>query len=400
MVRSMRGKLVGGREGVVWAELLFWKGEPVLFGTCLGGATSDATRFWEVVMDAREGRGGEGRGGKVEVVPFIRSVSTCNPPMNIVFSPGLTGDWLLVSRKEDHAVTGCLSTSITDPHVQDHTSKSIAMSADVASQMHAECSSPQSNPAGPPTDAVLTAIQQLDSILASPQPDNKKKRPHRLHDTSISTPALMDILSSSTVRSYLPASLAAGQPVKKRKRRLSIVLANSARKDLELNERIKRTWRPSSLDDLLDRVSTYSLSMWNDNKPSPPLSLHLRRSAGRDKGKGRTSAASTPPADTVDIDIGVLAFARYGWRCPGSRREEVACVTCGRTWTCEQVKDWRSDEGKAAALRIQGKLKEEHSSGCPWRYGPSDGKCAYGVHGCGLMVGSADGRSFATCFLS
>merc|ERR1712093_113439 len=154
----------------------------------------------------------------------------------------------------------------------------------------------------------------------------------------------------------------------KRKRSLSIVLANSALKDSKAKERIETSWRPFSLDDLVDRIASYTLGIWGDSKPAPYLQKALWRTSG-DLPKP-DAAASSQLSSRSAVDIGVVQFARHGWKCTGKKREEVACVTCEKTWTCPNVKDWRSVEGREMAAAVQERLVADHSVGCPWRQHP------------------------------
>lgn len=181
------------------------------------------------------------------------------------------------------------------------------------------------------------AIATLDSIFAStPQmasvPNTSslsKKRARTREGSAISTPALMQLLSGAKSTS--------------KRRRLSLP-SPSQLAEVHVGEARARSgkYAPHSLDALLDRISTYSLTVWSDSKPSG--------------------------CDAAD-------FSRHGWRATGKRREEVRCEVCEEEWRVKSAKDWRTEQGQTAAESMRRGLKERHSTGCPWRRGKScDGK--------------------------
>lgn len=252
-----------------------------------------------------------------------------------------------------------------------------------------------------PAKDISSAIARLDEVIQRDLaiPVVRQKRSRRREQEVISTPALLEILSSGRrqqqqQQQQYPTTTLSHR--KRRRRSLSIVLANSALQDTRIRDRIESSWRPFSLDDLLDRVASYTLSIWNDSKPAPYLSssssltgsVSIDPSNALSGGLAARSGSSTNHrfnstsslGPNAHLDIGVVKFARYGWKCSGKKREEVTCVTCERTWTCENVKDWRSEEGRRTASMVQNQVVNEHSIGCPWRHSPcSSESCRYRV---------------------
>jgi hypothetical protein len=128
------------------------------------------------------------------------------------------------------------------------------------------------------TSSVSSAVEKLDSVFAASgsstqQHGTKRTRSSRRHAT-VSTPALMSLLPPS------------------RKRQRISWLAEAQLKQARLPA---QKYKPESRDYLLDRIATFTLTLWNDRKPEG--------------------------CSAVD-------FARRGWRCTGKRREEVE--HCGR----------------------------------------------------------------------
>lgn len=166
-------------------------------------------------------------------------------------------------------------------------------------------------------DEILVSSQQSPSRTVAPPTSSKKRMMERAQEMSVSTPALMDLL-----------------PARKKPRMPVAVTVNAAQ------SREKMHYNPHSAKDLLDRLATYTLSLWNDSKP--------------------------PSCSAAD-------FARQGWRCTGKRREELVCQACEATWTMESVKDWRSEQGYQAAISIRSGIRSHHTGGCPWRGRPCPG---------------------------
>lgn len=164
-------------------------------------------------------------------------------------------------------------------------------------------------------NAVYEAVAALDGIFAPLTPSKKRRR----REAPVSTDALM---------SLLPAS-------KKYQLELARVI-NAASGDTADSDS-RPSYRPSSLPDLLERLATFTLLWWNDSKPA---------------------------------DCSAVDFARHGWSCTASKREEVSCSYCGGTWLVSHVKDWRSSEGQSAAQDLKRNILEKHDKSCPWRLKP------------------------------
>ena len=176
-----------------------------------------------------------------------------------------------------------------------------------------------------PSSSISSAILQLDSIFERPPLDprtsSKGLKRVRREPSSISTPALM---------SLLPAS-------RKRQRISSNLLRVSSGHAAESASVSSAAYEPNSRDSLLERLSTFTLSLWNDAKP--------------------------------DV-CGAVSFAEYGWRSTGRKREEVQCGVCGVIWTIQNARDWKSGVGKMAAKDLCTKVREEHKRSCPWHARP------------------------------
>ena len=187
------------------------------------------------------------------------------------------------------------------------------------------------------------AISQLDSICAAAPSTSsaggrtlKQKRRARREEAAVSTPALMALLPAAR---------------QKKRRRLSAESSTPASPGS--TGRASATYNPTSLDALLERLATFSLTLWNDGKP--------------DMGGGRGRSA--------------VQFARYGWRCTGKRREHVECTACAQEWTVPSVSDWQHGEaGRAAAVQLQEGVAGRHARACPWRHRPCPGETGRDPH--------------------
>lgn len=105
-----------------------------------------------------------------------------------------------------------------------------------------------------------------------------------------------------------------------------------------LNNERSSTYRPFSLDMLLDRLSTFSISTYS-NKPD--------------------SARLLSP----------LGMASNGWRHgEGQGRDEVMCVTCAAAWKVEAPSTSTPREEQATAWKEKEmNVREKHEEWCPWR---------------------------------
>lgn len=103
------------------------------------------------------------------------------------------------------------------------------------------------------------------------------------------------------------------------------------------NER-SSTYRPFSMDMLLERLSTFSISTYS-NKPD--------------------SARLLSP----------LGMASNGWLHGESQeRDEVVCVTCAAAWQVEVPLGSASNEEQATLWKTKEKdVREKHEEWCPWR---------------------------------
>lgn len=163
--------------------------------------------------------------------------------------------------------------------------------------------------------SVMTAIAELDKVFqpAQASPGSAKRtRPAPLsRNTSVSTPALMSVLPPS------------------RKRQRISWLAEEQLKEIRSP---KQVFRPLSSEDLLARIATFNLTLWNDRKPDG--------------------------CSAVD-------FARRGWRCMGKRREEVTCDVCHATWQVSSGSQLSMDKEA-----LQHDIVTKHGKSCPWRSRP------------------------------
>lgn len=179
------------------------------------------------------------------------------------------------------------------------------------------------------------AIEQLDSIFAPAGPSSptslaiKKKRAAKREALAISTPALMSLL-----------------PAAKKRRLLLAETASAASSPLPIDDATdavsmrRRAYKPHSLDDLLERLSSYTLVLWNDGKP---------------------------------LSSSAVAFAKHGWRATRKKREQVRCDMCEQTWDVPGCDDWASAEGQSLQGEVVNRLSSQHASSCPWRKRPCPG---------------------------
>ena len=188
--------------------------------------------------------------------------------------------------------------------------------------------------------SVNMAIQQLDSIFtaSSTGPSSptsvaiKKKRAAKREALAVSTPALMALLPAAKKRRLQLSQSAAASPVT-----LEALDENNASSASSK----RRPYRPNSLEDLLERLSTYSMVLWNDGKP---------------------------------LQCSAMAFAGHGWRVTGKKREQVTCEACEQVWEVQNSSDWQSDEGKRLGSEIAENLSTKHARSCPWRSRPCPGE--------------------------
>ena len=200
------------------------------------------------------------------------------------------------------------------------------------------------------------AISQLDSICATLSstssgsaagPMLKQKRRIRREEADVSTPALMALLA--VARQKKRRRLSAGS---------SAASAGSRPGDASPGK-AGPLYKPTSLDALLDRLATFTLTLWNDGKPD------IGGGHGPGRGRGRSA----------------VQFARYGWRCTGKRREHVECTACAQEWTVPSVSDWQHGEaGRAAAVQLQEGVAGRHARACPWRHRPCPGETGRDPH--------------------
>lgn len=159
----------------------------------------------------------------------------------------------------------------------------------------------------------MTVMAELDKLFQPAQAGSGSGKRARSasssKDTSVSTPALMSVLPPS------------------RKRQRMTWLAEEQLRQVRTS---KPVYRPLSQEHLLERIATFTLTLWNDRKP-----------------RG---------CSAVD-------FAKRGWRCTGKRREEVACEVCQVTWQVTAVGE--SSTGQKEALEQD--IVTKHSKTCPWR---------------------------------
>lgn len=177
---------------------------------------------------------------------------------------------------------------------------------------------------------VQSAITALDSIFnASPstapalQTTTKRAR----KDADVSTSALMALLPPSRKRQRLVRLASSGH---------SIAEDTNTHKTAHA-----RGYVPNSLDALMDRISTYTLTLWSDQQPE---------------------------------GCSAVEFARYGWRCRRSvvkGRPQVHCEACEGAWDVQQIQQWRTGEGQAAADALRRDIREKHAKLCPWRNRPT-----------------------------
>ncbi|PWN35671.1 uncharacterized protein FA14DRAFT_160718 [Meira miltonrushii] len=130
---------------------------------------------------------------------------------------------------------------------------------------------------------------------------------------------------------------------KARQRRQSRTsLRRSAKSDntqkTTLNNERSSTYRPFSLDMLLERLSTFSISTYS-NKP-----------------------------DAARL-LSPLGMASNGWiHGAGQGRDEVSCVTCAAAWKVEAPSNSTSKEEQATVWKEKEKdVREKHEEWCPWR---------------------------------
>lgn len=158
---------------------------------------------------------------------------------------------------------------------------------------------------------VETAINELDKVfqpLSEAGPSNKRTRSSSRKNTSVSTPALMSVL-----------------PPSRKRQRLSWL----SEEQLKKVRSPVQVYRPSSREDLIERIATFTLTLWNDRKPEG--------------------------CSAVD-------FASNGWRCTGKKREEVSCDVCKTTWSIA------TPAGSAVnGEAMQRDIREKHAKSCPWR---------------------------------
>lgn len=158
----------------------------------------------------------------------------------------------------------------------------------------------------------MTAIAELDKLFQPAQgsPDSTKRARSSLSrkDASVSTPALMSVLPPS------------------RKRQRISWLAEEQLKEVRSP---KQVYRPLSQEDLLERIATFTLTVWDDRKPEG--------------------------CSAVD-------FARRGWRCTGKKREEVSCDVCKANWQAS-VPGGSTTEDEA----LRQDVRTRHLKSCPWQ---------------------------------
>ena len=173
-------------------------------------------------------------------------------------------------------------------------------------------------------DSIRAALSTLDDVFAQKATLSKRIVPDpRLE---ISTPALLALMEPSAKRQLMGL--------------LTSVRVDALQHPNFISTQAASTYRPHSLEDLLKRISTYSLTLWNDNKPS-----------GCD----------------------AATFARHGWQCDNGSRESVKCVTCDLSWQLPRPKHWMSPETDAEAASIRDRITSEHANPCPWRRKPCAG---------------------------
>lgn len=105
-----------------------------------------------------------------------------------------------------------------------------------------------------------------------------------------------------------------------------------------INNERSSTYRPLSLDMLLERLSTFSISTYS-NKPE--------------------SARLLSP----------LGMASNGWRHgEGQGRDEIVCVTCTATWKVEvSSRSTTKEEQTSLWIEAEKDVREKHKEWCPWK---------------------------------
>lgn len=160
---------------------------------------------------------------------------------------------------------------------------------------------------------IMTAIAELDKVFQptsqAAECSQSARSARRKAAVQVSTPALMSVL-----------------PPSRKRQRLSWL----AEEQLKQVRKPEQAYRPLSRQDLIGRIATFTLTLWDDRKP-----------------EGCTA---------VD-------FARDGWRCTGKKRGEVTCDVCKAVWHVSATAD--SVMGGEA---LQRDMRENHSKSCPWRY--------------------------------
>lgn len=160
--------------------------------------------------------------------------------------------------------------------------------------------------------SVMTAIAELDKVFqpaqATPESVKRARSAVSRKTASVSTPALMSVLPPS------------------RKRQRISWLAGEQLKEVRSP---KQVYRPLSEDDLLERIATFTLTLWSDRKPE---------------------------------GCSVVDFARRGWRCTGRKREEVTCDVCQVTWQVSPASESRLDRDA-----LEQDIAAKHGKSCPWR---------------------------------
>ena len=183
--------------------------------------------------------------------------------------------------------------------------------------------------------SVSLAIQQLDSIfapIAGPSSPTslavKKKRAAKREALAVSTPALMSLLPAAKKRKFQLAESRASSPGPS-----GSYVANN----LSGPPSPRKLYRPNSLEDLLERLSSYSMALWNDGKP---------------------------------LQCSAVAFAGHGWRATAKKREQVTCEMCEQVWEARNSNDWSSQEGKGLQAEMVENLSSKHAKSCPWKSRP------------------------------
>jgi hypothetical protein len=170
------------------------------------------------------------------------------------------------------------------------------------------------------SDAAI-AIKNLDRLAFQSTSDADRQRPAKIVRV-----ADVDSVQAARTRSHFSrlSGLDSLHRERARSRRSTRSKGASQNETSAIKERMSSTYRPLSLDQLLERLTTFTISSYSNKPVSKAL-------------------------------LGPLGMAMNGWlHASGQKRDEVVCVTCTAQWHVT------SDVAETC-------VKEEHEGWCPWR---------------------------------